>query len=265
MITLLNDPLILYPVAAGILSGIACGLVGVFVVVKRISNITGSIAHSAFGGIGAAQFLGIPAIVGALAAGWLSGIAMAIVRRYFRQNEDILISLIWVMGMALGLLMLHFSTGYTSDLFGLLFGNILLITSTDIWRLLIWDVLIILGLMAGFRMLQSVVFDELFSSVTNLPVATINYVLISVIAISTILLIKSVGMILVIALITLPAATALNVSDRFGRTIGISAAIGVIANLTGILSSFVFDLPVAPVIVLVLVAVYGMSAVAKKS
>jgi len=256
MITLLNDPLLTYPIAAALLSGVACGVVGIFVVVKRISNITGSIAHSAFGGIGAAQYLGIPSIVGALVAGWVSGIAMALVRRHFKQNEDILIGMIWVMGMAIGLLMLHFSTGYTSDLFGLLFGNILLITKADIVRLFIWDIAIVGGLIVFFRMLQAVVFDELFATVTNLPVATINYVLISVVAISTILLIKAVGMILVIALITLPAAAAMNLSNRSGLSIVISIGVGIMANLAGIFASFVFDLPVAPIIVLVLMGFY---------
>ena len=259
IIELIRDPLFQHAIIAAILSGVACGVIGVFVVVKRISNITGSIAHSAFGGIGLAVYLGYPPLAGALIVGWLSGLIMAFVRHRFKQNEDTLIGLIWVVGMTIGLLALHFSTGYTSDLFGMLFGNLLLVSPADLMALLVWDVILLTTVIGVFRLLHAVVFDELFATVTNLPVRRVNYGLISAVSISTILLIKSVGIILVIALITLPAATALNISTRFGRSIVVSVVMAIMATVMGTSVSFGIDIPAAPAIVIVLLIQYCLS------
>ncbi len=264
VINLLSDPLFHHTVLAAVLSGITCGIIGVLVVVKRMSNIAGSVAHSAFGGIGLSVYFGFPPLVGALAFGWISGLLMAIVRQKYKQNDDILIGMIWVVGMSIGLLALHFSTGYTADLFGLLFGNLLLVTPAELWAIGIWNVILIGFIVGLFRMIQAIVFDELHSTVSNLPVRTVYYALISAISISTVLLIKAVGIILVIALITIPAAVSLNMFSRFYSVVFGAILVSMSATIIGILASFLTDIPTAPVIVGILMSQYFLSLVARR-
>lgn len=263
-IRLMGDPLLQQTLLAAILSGVTCGIIGVLVVVKRMSNIAGSVAHSAFGGIGLSVYFGFPPLLGALVFGWISGLLMAVVRQKYRQNDDILIGMIWVVGMSVGLLALHFSTGYTADLFGLLFGNLLLVTPFELWMIAGWNIILISFVVGLFRLIQAIVFDELHATVSNLPVRTVHYALISAISISTVLLIKAVGIILVIALVTIPAAVSLNVFSRFYSVILGAIFFSITATVLGTLASFWVDLPTAPVIVAVLMAQYLVSLLLRR-
>lgn len=240
----------------GILSGVACGIVGSFIVIKRISFISGSVAHASFGGIGIAYFLGISPVLGALVFSVISALGIGLISHKNKYQEDASIGAIWAIGMAIGLIFIYFTPGYASDLMTYLFGNILLSTDSDLLYMLILNGFIILSVSFLFKWLVAVIFDEEFALITNIKVLPLYLFLLVLIALSVVVLIRSVGVILVIALLTLPASTAQLVSKRFRNIIFIAVCLAVFSNTLGILFSYYLDLPSGPVIVFTAAIIY---------
>ena len=240
----------------GILSGIACGVVGAFVVVKKISFISGSIAHASFGGIGIAYFLGLSPVLGALLFSILSALGIGIISHKNRSQEDASIGAIWAIGMAVGLIFIYFTPGYAADLMSYLFGNILLSARSDIWYMLVLDLFIIASVGVLFNWLVAMIFDEEFADITNVKVFPLHLFLLALVALSVVVLIRSVGVILVIALLTLPAAAAQLLSRRFKGIILIAVFLAIFSNLSGIIISYYLNMPTGPVIIFIAASVY---------
>lgn len=240
----------------GLLSGIACGIIGSFVVVKKISFISGSIAHASFGGIGIAYFLGFNPVLGALLFSILSALGIGIISHKNQSQEDASIGAIWAIGMAVGLVFIYLTPGYAADLMSYLFGNILLSTQNDLLYVFILDVLIILSVGVLFKWLVAMIFDEEFSRVTNIKVFPLYLFLLVLVAMSVVVLIRSVGVILVIALLTLPAASAQLISKRFNIIIYIAICLAVFSNLFGIFLSYYLNLPSGPVVIFTAAIIY---------
>lgn len=240
----------------GILSGIACGIIGSFIVIKKISFISGSIAHASFGGIGLAYFLGFNPVLGAVFFSVLSALGIGWVNKKNKTQEDASIGAIWAIGMAIGLIFIYFTPGYAADLMTYLFGNILLSTTRDLWYVLFLDLFIIASVAYLFKWLVAMIFDEEFARVTNVPVFPLYLFLLALIALSVVVLIRSVGVILVIALLTLPASTAQLVSKSFKTIIGWAVLLAVLENLAGIILSYYLNVPSGPVIILLAAVVY---------
>jgi zinc transport system permease protein len=240
----------------GVLSGVACGVIGTFIVVKKISFISGSIAHASFGGIGMAHFFGVNPVLGAAVFSVLSALGIGTVNRKNKRQEDASIGAIWAIGMAIGLLFIFFTPGYAADLFTYLFGNILLSTVTDVWYILALDAVIIISIAFVFRWLVTMIFDEEFATVTNIPVFPLYLFFLVLVALSIVILIRSVGVILVIALLTLPASTAQLMSKKFTHIIGIAIALAIGANLSGVILSYYLNVPTGPLIILIAAATY---------
>ena len=215
MLELLQYSFFTNALLAGILSAIACGVIGVFVVIRKISYISGSIAHASFGGIGIAYFLGLNPLWGALAFSILSVLAVAGVTKKAKQHEDAIIGAVWAIGMAIGLFFIYLTPGYASDLFSYLFGNILLVADYEIIFMLVLDVFIIGSIALVFKWLVAIIFEEEFAKVTNIKTFSYYLFLLLLIGLTVVVLIKTVGIILVIALLTLPPATAQLVSKNF--------------------------------------------------
>ena len=245
-----------YAWIVGLLASVACGVIGAYVVVKRISFISGSIAHAAFGGIGLSYFLGIAPLLGATAFGLISAMVMGAIRYRYQQQEDTLIGAIWAVGMALGLLFIHLSSGYASDLFGYLFGNLLLSTAKETGMILGLNALILTVVIRFFRGFQAITFDEEYAKVLNLPVFALYLGLLALIALTTVILIRVVGVILVIALLTLPAATAKNFTTNLKHLQIAAVLIGMSATSLGLWLSYIFNLPTGPLIILVTAFLY---------
>jgi len=248
----------------GILSGIACGIIGSFVVVKKISFISGSIAHASFGGIGIAYFLGINPVLGALVFSIISALSIGTVSHKNKSQEDASIGAIWAIGMAIGLIFIYFTPGYAADLMSYLFGNILLSTNQDLIYIMILNVLIIFSVVFLFKWLVAVIFDEEFATITNIKVFPLYLFLLILIALSVVVLIRSVGVILVIALLTLPASSAQLVSKRFKNIIFIAIFLAVFSNVLGIVLSYYLNWPSGPVIVFTSAIIYLFFLVYKK-
>ncbi len=240
----------------GILSGLAGGVIGVFIVIKRISFISGSIAHASFGGIGLAYFLGFNPVLGAILFSILSSIGIGFANKNNKKQEDASIGAIWAIGMAIGLIFIYFTPGYAADLFSYLFGNILLSTTQDLWYVLVLDIFIVASVAYLFKWLVAMIFDEEFAVVTNLPVFPLYLFFLVLVALSVVILIKTVGVILVIALLTLPASSAQILSKNFKHIIGWAVLLAIAENLSGIILSYYLNLPTGPLIILIAAIVY---------
>ncbi len=249
----------------GVMSGVACGIIGSFIVIKKISFISGSIAHASFGGIGLAYFLGFSPVLGAILFSILSALGIGFVNKKNKTQEDASISAIWAIGMAIGLVFIYFTPGYAADLFTYLFGNILLSTTQDLWYVLLLDIFIIASVVYVFKWLVAMIFDEEFAIVTNVPVFPLYLFFLVLVALSVVVLIKSVGVILVIALLTLPASSAQLVSKNFKHIIGWAIVFAIFENLLGIILSYHLNIPTGPLIILIAAAVYLLILGVKRS
>ncbi|OPX55568.1 zinc transport system permease protein [Oceanospirillum multiglobuliferum] len=239
-----------YALIAGVLASIACGLIGTYVVVMRISYLAGGIAHSVMGGMGIAYYFGGSPFVGALIAAVISALLIGLVKLYWQAREDTLIGALWASGMALGILFISQTPGYQVDLMSYLFGNILLVADGDLWLMAGMDGIIILTILVLYRPFQAVAFDPEFARLRGLPVNLLYLLLLCIVALTVVLLIQVVGLILVIALLTLPAAIAGHYVRTLSALMGLATLLGLAFTSAGLAISYQPDLPAGATIIL---------------
>jgi len=251
-----------YALAAGLLAGVAFGVIGSYVVVKRISYLAGSIAHCVLGGIGAALYLQqahgaawADPMLGALAAALAGALIIGLVSIYAHEREDTVISALWVLGMATGILLIAKTPGYT-DPMSYLFGNILMITSSDVWIILTLDTIIMVVSMLFYNRLQAVCFDEEFARLRGLNTRALYLLLLGLTALTIVLLVRIVGIIMVIALLSLPAAIAEQFCRRLWQMMLAASLLSMCCIASGLYLSYRFDLPCGATIVLITGAIY---------
>ncbi len=235
---------------AGILVSIACGVVGTYVVVKGISFISGSISHAAYGGIGLGYYLGINPMLGATIFTVLSALGMGIVSHKTKQKEDTIIGMMWAVGMALGIIFIKLSPGYTADLMSYLFGSILTVPVGDLWLMLLLDLIIVLIVLLFYESFKLVAFDEEYAETLGLNTLALNLLLLFLIALTVVVMIRAVGIILVIALLTIPAAIARQLSKRLPLMMVLATLLGIVFAIVGLLLSYLWDLPSGATIIL---------------
>lgn len=248
-------------VAAALLASIGCGVMGTYIIVKRIAFIAGGIAHSVLGGMGAAVYFGFDPLHGALPAAIAAALLIGWVRLHWRAHEDTLISALWAIGMAIGVLFIAKAPGYQTDLMSYLFGNILLVPHESLWFMVALDLLLLTIVAAFHRQFLAVVFDEEFARLRGVPVGFFYLLLLVLVAVTVVLLIQVVGLILVLALITLPAAVAGHYVHSLGRMMLIATLLSAVLSIAGLALSYGPDLPAGPTIILLAGAVYVSSAV----
>ncbi|MBN2010431.1 metal ABC transporter permease [candidate division KSB1 bacterium] len=248
---------------AAILVSIACGIVGTFVVIRRIVFISGGITHAAFGGIGMGFFLGINPVLTAIPFSLLSALGIGMISRRVNMSEDSAIGMLWTVGMALGILFIGLTPGYAPDLFSYLFGSILTVSNTDIIIMLILDIIILTTVIYFFKEFQAISFDEEFAEITGVPARLLYFLLLCLVALSIIVLIRVVGVILVIALLTIPTVIARQFTNQLKRIITYSSLFAVLFTVLGLWLSYEFDLPSGATIVLVLAALFFIISAVK--
>lgn len=264
MIELLHYEFMRNAFFTAVLVGIACGIVGAFVVIKKIVFISGGITHAAFGGIGLGYLLNINPILTAIPFSLLSAIAIGIISKKTKISEDSAIGILWSVGMALGILFISLSPGYAPDLFSYLFGSILTVPMSDIIIMLVLDIIIIVTVLILYKELHALSFDEEFSMIVGVPTKILYLILLCLIALSIIVLIRVVGIILVIALLTIPATIAKQFTNNLKKLIALSIINAVVLTVIGLWLSYVFDLPSGATIVLLLVFVFMISTGIRK-
>jgi len=255
-------PFIRYAFLAGLLSSAAFGVVGSLVVVKRISYIAGAISHAALGGIGAALYvrhhLGwtfMTPVLGAVLSALLAGGIISAVNLRFKQREDTIIGIIWAVGMASGLLFISRTPGYI-DPMSYLFGNILLIGRTDLLLILALDALVILVAVLFYNQFLAVSFDENFAKVRGLKTGFYQGLLIILTALTVVLMTTLVGIVMVIALLTIPAAVASLLTRRLKFMMLVAALACMFFTSAGLAMSYVWDAPSGAIIILFASASY---------
>ncbi|QHN07222.1 metal ABC transporter permease [Methanothermobacter sp. THM-1] len=248
-------------IVAAVLVSIACGVVGSYVVTKRIVSISGGISHAAFGGVGLGYLMGVSPVTTAIPFTVGAAISMGAVTRKTGISEDTAIGILWSAGMALGIVFINLSPGYAPDLFSYLFGNILMVTPIDLWTMLILDLIIISSAVLFEREFLALCFDEEYAEVLGVPVDTFYLYLLALVALSVVVLIKAAGIILVIALLTIPAAIAKNFSMNMKDIMVKATLTGVLTALAGLWISYEFNLSSGAIIVLLLTALFGITQI----
>jgi zinc transport system permease protein len=254
----------------GLLASAAFGMTGSLVVVKRISYVAGAISHAVLGGIGAALYFqrahGIEwlhPLLGALAAALLAAVVISWIRSSGFEREDSVIGAVWATGMATGLVFIARTPGFV-DPMSYLFGNILILSSTDLWLVALMDLVLLLVMVFGYNRLQAVCFDEEQAQLRGLRSGGYYTLLLCLIACTVVLLVSVVGVVLVVALLTIPAAMAgQHVRSLAGMMI-LSSVVTLACVTAGIVLSFLADWPVGPTIILFAATAYIMQSCLKR-
>jgi zinc transport system permease protein len=249
-------PFIRNALLAGLLSSILFGVLGSIVTVRRIASLAGAISHAVLGGIGMALYLssakiipGFPPMAGALIFAVISAAIIGTVSLRAKQREDTVINAIWAIGMSAGVLFMAKTAGYT-DPSSYLFGNILLISNRDLLLMAILGVLVILLAWRFYPQLEASAFDEEFARVRGVPTAAIFLALLTVTAIAIVLLQSFVGIVMVIAMLTLPAGTAGYFARSLSGMMGISCLFSALFSAGGLALGWTFDLPIGAMTVI---------------
>ena len=271
--TALSDPnlrFLRYALCAGLLSAIPFGIIGTYVVVRRISSIAGAISHCLLGGVGLGLYLqnavGIRwfgPLQGALLVALLAAVILSMVSYFAKQREDSVIGALWSAGMAVGLLFLAKTPGYV-DPMSYLFGNILLITENDIYFVLILDIVVLSCVALLYNKFLALCFDDEFASLRGLNTHWLYLLLLCLTALTIVLLVRIVGIVMVIALLTLPSAIAGNFARSISQMMILSIVLCAIFILSGLSLSYPLDLPSGPVIITLAAAVYIVVAIRKR-
>lgn len=239
---------------ASILSGITCGIVGCYIVARRMVFLSGGITHASFGGLGMALYAGIDPLLGSLSFAALSSVGIEFASRRGRMREDSAVGIIWAVGMAIGVVFMSLRPGYATDLTSYMFGNILLVNDADISYLAWLTLFIVVGTLAMLRKLMFVTFDEDYAKSQGLRVELIAYIMAIVIAVTIVLSIKVMGIILLISLMTIPAVIVNTLTKDYRWMTLWSAVVAVMGNVAGFIVSYEWDLPTGSCIIFTLVA-----------
>jgi len=240
------------------MASITCGLVGTYIVSRRIVFISGGITHASFGGIGLGYFLGINPILGALIFGVLSALGIEFFTRKADVREDSAIAMLWAFGMAIGIIFVYLTPGYAPNLMSYLFGNILTVSAGNLLFMGLITLAVIAFFITFFRMILFVSFDEEFALTNNAPVRLFNLVLISLVALTIVMNIRVVGIILVMSLLTIPQAISNIFTRNFGTMMILSVIFAFIGSMAGLLFSYSFNIPSGASIIFALVILFGI-------
>ncbi|MFZ5516014.1 MAG: metal ABC transporter permease [Candidatus Zhuqueibacterota bacterium] len=247
---------------SALLIGAVCAMIGVYVVLKGLSFIGAGVAHASFGGVALGFLMGVNPTYTAfgfcMVVAWLIGW----VSEKGKIKEDTAVGIFFASTMALGILLIGFIKGYNIDLFGYIFGNILAVTVSDLWTSLVMAIIIISLLLYFYKELLFITFDPEMAEITGVPVRKLSYLLLSLVALTIVLSIKSVGVVLVSALIVTPAAAAYQLTDNFKTMMVLSIVIGIGSSVVGLLLSYWLDTSSGATIVLMATLIFFLSSLA---
>jgi zinc transport system permease protein len=228
---------------ACLLSAITCGIVGSYVVARRMVFLSGGITHASFGGLGLAIYAGFNPLVGALLFASVASVGVEFASRRGRIREDSAIGIIWSVGMAIGALFMSLTPGYAVELPSYLFGSISLVDSADIKWLAVLMVVVVGGAILWGRKIMYITFDEEYARSQGLPVGLIAYIMSVVVAITIVLSIKVMGIVLLMSLVTIPTVVANTLTKDYRRITLLAIIVAVVCNVVGFVMSYEIELP----------------------
>jgi zinc transport system permease protein len=252
-----------YALLTGLLAGLSCGVIGTYVVVRRITYLAGGIAHTVLGGMGAAlyfkkvyQWNWLDPLYGAVAAALVAAVIIGLVTLRAKEREDTVIGALWAVGMAVGVIFIFQTPGYNEDLMSYLFGNILLVSPRDLWLLAGLDLLVLTTALLFYNRFLAVCFDEEFAALRGLRSELYYLLLLCLTALTVVVLVTVVGIIMVIALLTLPTAIANRFSTSLWQMMGISALLSMIFTTSGLALSYQPNWPAGATTILIAAITY---------
>jgi len=252
-------------IGAAILASISCGIIGTYIVARRIVFISGGITHASFGGIGIAWFLGLNPILGAAIFGVISALGIEWVSKKTDVRQDSVIGILWALGMALGIIFIYMTPGYAPNLMSFLFGSILTVSSLDLYLLSALSVLTISVFALMMRPIVYVAFDETYAQTHKAPVQFLNYLMIALVALAIVLNIKVVGIILVISFLTIPQTIANMFTQDFGKMIIGAITFGIIGSLLGLFMAYKLNVPSGATIIFSFVILFIIAKIVQLS
>ncbi|OVE73338.1 hypothetical protein BVX93_01950 [bacterium B13(2017)] len=265
-----NYTFLQYALFTGILASIACGIVGTYVTVRRITSIAGAIAHSTLGGMGLAFYLNrecglnfLSPIHGALFAALLAAIVIGLVSIYSKQREDTILSAVWAIGMAIGLFFISFTKGYNEDLMSYLFGNILMVSKNDLWIMIFLDIFIITICFCFYHKFLALCFDEEFAYIRGINTKIYYLLLLILTALTIVVLTQIVGIVMVIALLALPVATISPFAKRLSHMMIFGSFLCMIYTSLGLFISYEPEFPPGATIILLAGSVYFLVLISR--
>lgn len=241
---------------ASFLMSLSCGIVGTYIVSRRMVFISGGITHASFGGVGLGYLLGFPPLAGAAGFAVLAALATEnLTRRKILRNDSI-IAITWSLGMALGIIFVYLSPGYAPNLMSFLFGSIITVSATDLWFMLALALVVGTAFTIFYKPILYISFDEQFARSRGIPVMLVNYLLIILVALTIVMSIRIAGIILVLSVLTIPQNIANLFTHRFDRIMIASAILGFVASMAGLIVSYYLDIPSGATIIFTLVVMY---------
>lgn len=229
--------------AACILSAITCGIVGSYVVARRMVFLSGGITHASFGGLGVAIYAGVNPLLGALIFASLSSVGVEYASRSGRIREDSAIGIIWSVGMAIGALFMSLTPGYAVELPSYLFGSISLVDRADIKWLIALMVVVVIGAIVWGRRVMYMTFDEDYARSQGVPVTTMAYLMSIVVAVTIVLSIKVMGIVLLMSLVTIPTVVANTLTKDYRLITLLAVGTAIVCNIAGFVMSYEIELP----------------------
>ena len=263
MTDILQYTFIQHAVIGSFFASIACGLVGTYIVTRRLVFISGGLTHASFGGIGLGLYLGVPPLLSAAVFAVLSSFGVEWLGKRKEMREDSAIAVFWALGMAVGVIFTFLSPGFTPDISAYLFGNILTITRGDLLLLCCISALLAVFFLLFRRPIVYVAFDREFACSQGIRVQLLEYVLMMFIALTIVACLRMVGIVLVISLLTIPQMTANLFSQRFAGIVWLSIAIGYLSCLGGLYLSFRVNIPSGASIIFISIVIYALCKAGK--
>lgn len=254
--TIISYPFFRNAMVGILIISIASAIIGTYIVTRRLVAISGGITHSCFGGLGLGYFLGInPVLTAALFAVGAS-LGVEVMSSKMKIREDSAIAVVWALGMAVGVIFVFATPGYVPELNSFLFGNILTISSTDLWSFAIFTLILILFFAWKFRQIIAVAFDRDFARISGLPVTFISVTMTVLVAVCIVLTIKLVGIMLLVSMLSLPQLTAELFTHRFKNIMFLSVIITLVGSLAGLFISAMVNIPCSALIVSIFIIFY---------
>ena len=249
---------------AALLGSIACGVIGSYVVVKKIGYISGGIAHASFGGLGLGYLIGVDPLLCLLPFSLVSAWIIGIISRKGNVSEDTAIGILWTAGMSLGVIFIGLTPGYVPDLFSYLFGNILTVPRNDIFIMAGLDLFIIIVVFLFYREFLAISFDEEYARAAGINTMFFYLLLLSLVALTVVMLIRIVGIIMVIALLTIPPSIAKQHTTNLKPMMLLSVLLGMILTTLGLWASYMLDIASGATVIILLVVSFIISTLVKK-
>jgi len=251
MLEALSLPFFQHALIAGALIAVAIGILGPLTMANRMTFMSGGIAHATYGGVGAALFFGVSILAGAAVAALVAAVVISFVAYRYRHRADTVIGIVWAVGMALGVLLADMTPGYNVDLMSFLFGSILAVEANDLWLMGLFDVALVTLVWLFYYDFLALSFDPVFARLKGVGTSLLHLLLLTLVALAVVLAMRLVGLIMVIALLTMPGFSAERFVRSLGRMMVFSVILSLLYILAGLALAYRFDLSSGASVILV--------------